>query len=67
MGTNADGSCNNEYCNYCYRNGHFTSPDITMEEEIEICVPFMKQAGMDEKEARKRFSETFPKLKRWRK
>ena len=55
MGTNADGSCNNEYCNYCYRNGHFTSPDITMEEEIEICVPFMKQAGMEMKKKQESF------------
>ena len=67
MGTNTDGSCNNEYCTYCYRNGQFTSPNVTMEEEIEICVPFMKQAGVEEKEARKMLAEAFPKLKRWRK
>lgn len=66
-GTNNDGSNNEEYCIYCYQKGNFTSPNVTMEEEIEICVPFMKQTGMPEVEARRLLQETLPNLKRWRK
>ena len=30
LGTNADGSKNEDYCNYCYKDGKFTQ-DCTME------------------------------------
>ncbi len=36
LGTNADGSKNEDYCMYCYRDGHFLQ-DCTMEEMIEHC------------------------------
>ena len=67
IGTNNDGTANTEYCTYCYQKGSFTSPNVTMEEEIEICIPFMKENGMDEAEVRSLLKVTFPKLKRWRK
>lgn len=67
VATNKDGSFNEEYCIYCYKNGEFTTPNVTMEEEIEICVPFMKEHRMNEDEARKLLKETFPNLKRWKK
>ncbi|MGH4122743.1 MAG: zinc ribbon domain-containing protein [Clostridium sp.] len=67
FGTNSDGTPNTDYCTYCYQKGNFTSVNITMEEEIEICVPFMKEDGMDEDEARELLKKTFPKLKRWEK
>jgi len=41
-GTNADGSQNDDYCHYCFMDGAFTS-DKSMEEEIEICVPFVSK------------------------
>lgn len=67
LATNKDGSCNEDYCIYCYKDGEFTTPDVTMEEEIEICVPFMKQQGIAEDEARKILNDVFPHLKRWKK
>ena len=67
FGTNSDVTPNTEYCAYCYQKGSFTSPNVTMEEEIEICVPFMKADGMLEDEARGLLKETFPNLKRWKK
>ena len=36
LGTNADGSKNEDYCMYCYKDGKFTQ-DCTMEEMIEFC------------------------------
>ena len=66
-GTNADGSKNGDYCQYCFENGVFTL-DCTMNEMIEFCVPHMATAnsGMSENEARKMMNEFFPSLKRWK-
>lgn len=66
-GTNADGSRNEDYCQYCFKNGKFTFHG-TMEEMIEICVPHMAEANpnMSEDEARKAMLAWFPTLKRWK-
>lgn len=66
-GKEKDGSENQDYCIYCYKDGKFTV-DITMEAMIDFCVPkCVKATGMDEKEVRKMSEEWFPKLKRWKK
>jgi hypothetical protein len=66
FGTNADGSKNQEYCQYCYQKGKFTEPEITMGQMIEKCTGIMKQMNMPEAqiEQTKKF---IPILKRWRK
>ena len=68
FGKNADGSKNEDYCCYCYPNGAFNSPDETLEEMIETCVPFLVEAGEcpDVESARKMLSEFLPTLKRWK-
>ncbi|NJD03402.1 MAG: transcriptional regulator [Ruminiclostridium sp.] len=68
FGTNADGSRNEDYCAYCYKGGAFTS-ETTMDEMIEMCVPFVSKGDPwpDEETARKAMQEMFPQLKRWRK
>ena len=43
FGTNADGSISDEYCLYCFQNGKFTQPDLSMQEMIDKCVPIMAQ------------------------
>ena len=67
FGTNADGSKNNDYCAYCYKDGKFNE-DLTMDGMIERCIPFMVKAKQDmtEEKARKSMQEWFPKLKRWK-
>ena len=67
-GTNKDGSKSDEYCTHCYQNGEFTSKQ-SMEEMIEVCVPYTVEAGVykDEESARKSMMEFFPTLKRWKK
>jgi hypothetical protein len=66
FGTNADGSRNEEYCQYCYQNGKFVSPNITMEQMIEKCVGIMKQMQMPKKQIEK--TRLFIRmLKRWKK
>ena len=58
FGTNADGSKNEEYCIYCYKDGKFLQ-DCTMEEMIGHCAQFV-----DEYIAQMKMY--FPLLKRWR-
>ncbi|MEK5233264.1 effector binding domain-containing protein [Lysinibacillus sp. FSL K6-0232] len=67
LGTEKGGSINKDYCRYCYQEGEFTQPTITIEEMVEICVPYLKDNGMAEKEARHMLVAVLPDLKRWRK
>ncbi|ADK14586.1 MULTISPECIES: effector binding domain-containing protein [Clostridium] len=66
-GTEKNNKKNQEYCIYCYENGDFKQPDLTMEQMIEASVPFMVQKGMKESEARGLMANCLPNLKRWRK
>ncbi|SFG92882.1 Putative zinc ribbon domain-containing protein [Desulfotomaculum arcticum] len=65
LGTEKGGAASKEYCVYCYEDGRFLQPDLTMEAMIEICVPHMKEGGMKEEEARALLNSHLPKLKRW--
>ena len=64
LGTNADGTKNEDYCMHCYKDGAFTT-ECTMEEMIEQCVPFMKDHVGGEEQARSMMTQMFPHLKRW--
>ena len=72
LGTNADGSKNEEYCMYCYKDGKFTQ-DCTMDEMIEHCAQFVGDFNdgsglqLTREEAIGRMKMYFPYLKRWRK
>lgn len=65
LGTERDGTCSREYCIYCYKDGAFIDK-VSMEEYIEMNVPFAAQAGMTEAEMRHHCETVFPTLKRWR-
>lgn len=64
--TNADGSKNEDYCIYCFKDGEFTS-DMSMEEMMNFCIDKMVEVHpeMDKAEASAMMAEVFPKLKRW--
>ncbi len=66
-GTNQDKSISEDYCQYCYKDGEFTSQE-TMEEMIEGCIHFALEDGSypDEQTARKDMLAYFPALKRWK-
>ena len=68
FGTNADGSPNEDYCSYCYQSGKFTS-DMSMEQMIEFCVPYVMKNSpeMSEDKARQLLGEMYPQLRRWKK
>ena len=71
-GTNADGSRNDDYCNYCYMDGRFLQ-DMTMEQMIEHCAQFTeeinRQSGQNltKEQVKEQMRLFFPHLKRWKK
>lgn len=66
LGTNADGTINENYCKYCYKDGKFID-DVTMEEYIEMCSQFGSQANMTNEQMKEFCQKLFPTLKRWKK
>ena len=72
LGTNADGSKNEDYCIYCYRDGEFLQ-DCTMDEMIEHCAQFVDEVNkglpkpITKEEYIGQMKMYFPHLKRWRK
>lgn len=66
LGTNIDGSINNDYCIYCYKDGKFID-DVSMDEYIEMCSQYGEQANMSNEEMREYCKNLFPTLKRWKK
>ena len=52
FGTNADGTKNEDYCIYCFKDGEFTS-DISMDEMMNFCIEKMVEVHpeMDKKQA----------------
>lgn len=65
LGSNKDGSINNDYCKYCYQDGEFIDK-VTMNEYIEMCSQYGSQAGMTNEEMREYCTKLFPSLKRWK-
>lgn len=66
FGSNGDGSTNFDYCQFCFKNGYFTIPDLTMEQQIERLVDIgVSTLNMPEDKAREMAENTLPGLKRW--
>lgn len=71
MGSNADGSANDDYCKYCFNEGKFTN-NFTMEEMIQYCAGMLDEYNADAKvkltkeEAIAQMREHFPTMKRWK-
>ena len=65
LGTNKDGSFNQDYCKYCYNDGEFID-NVTMEEYIDMCSQYGEQAGMTNSEMKEYCTKLFPTLKRWK-
>ncbi len=71
LGTNADGTPNEDYCIYCYKDGKFTQ-DMTMEQMIEHCAQFTDEINRNSgqnltvKQMKEQMRQFFPHLKRWK-
>ena len=66
FGTNADGSKNEDYCIYCYKDGKFTDGINNLDEYIEYSLQFASQAGMTKDQMREHCKKVLPTLKRWK-
>ena len=71
IGTDKNGSKNNDYCVYCYKDGAYLQ-DVSMEEMIDISLKHMKELfkdapGFSEQDALDKMNSFFPNLKRWAK
>lgn len=49
LGTEKDGSKSQEYCKYCYQNGAFTNPDMTLKEMTSVVITQMEKMNIDSK------------------
>lgn len=71
-GTNANGSHNEDYCSWCYKDGTFVQ-EMTMEQMIEHCAQFTNEINewsgqnMTVEQAKEMLREFYPHLKRWKK
>ena len=66
FGTGVAGYRVNDYCRFCYQDGKFTEPDVTLAEMTDRGVDIMTSRGiMPEAKARALLSDALPRLKRW--
>ena len=66
LGTEKDGSLKKYYCKYCYENGQFKNPGITLDEMKSRIKSKMEEMKMDA-DTISMALHTLPNLKRWRK
>lgn len=65
FGADKDGSVNQDYCIYCYKDGEFLDK-VNLREYIEMNIPFAEQAGMTPQQMREHCETVLPNLKRWK-
>jgi len=63
-GTEKDGSRTNEYCKYCYQDGQFTHPEMTLDEMQEHMMKYMEKERLPQ-DIIERAVDRLPFLKRW--
>ena len=67
-GTERDGIQSKEYCKFCYQNGAFTEPNLSMADMVNIATSeLVSKRNMLEYQARQRAQTTILKLNRWAK
>ncbi len=67
-GTEQDGSTNRDYCRFCYADGVFVEPELTVELMIARNFEFMtKKMKIDDEKSREFSYALIPNLKRWKK
>lgn len=67
-GTAADGSPVTEYCKFCYLNGAFVEPALTVTDMVAKSVGHMTRVlKIPAEKAKEMATDVIPKLKRWQK
>lgn len=64
-GKEKDGSRSNEYCVYCYENGQFKDPSLSLAKMLDIVETQMEKMNMPAKVIETSLNK-IPKLNRWR-
>jgi hypothetical protein len=64
FGTEKDGSKNSDYCKYCYADGAFINPNMTLDEMKGFMMKFMEKEKLPEDIVGVAISR-LPFLKRW--
>lgn len=64
-GTESDGTKSKDYCSYCYQNGSFTEPDITVEDMVKKVDAKLRDMWIPSFIG-KYFTKDIPTLKRWK-
>jgi len=64
-GTNAHGTRSHTYCSYCFREGKFLNPDMTLDEMKEVVVTALHKKGMPTFAARL-VAGNLHRMERWR-
>jgi len=66
LGSNLNTTSNMDYCKFCFYNGKFTNPELTIEEQINrLAVMAVTKFSIPKSEAFEIARTTLPKLKRW--
>ena len=66
FGKNADGSPCDDYFHFCFHNGAFTEPNISMEQMTDKVAGFLvTKMNMSEAQAKGMAKGNIPNLKRW--
>lgn len=63
-GTEKDGSKSDVYCKYCYMNGAFTDPGITLKQMMDVARAEMEKQHLPDHIIQQTMS-MLPHLKRW--
>lgn len=64
-GTEKDGLKSSDYCKYCYQQGKFTDPDMTLTKMKNMVTSQMKQSSLPQAILQQSL-ELLPHLKRWK-
>lgn len=64
-GTEKDGSKSGDYCKYCYQDGQFTTPALTLPEMEKIVVSEMEKQHIPQNIVSMAVA-SLPQLKRWK-
>lgn len=65
-GTEADKSPSKEYCSFCYEDGHFIQPEMTLQEMKSVLDSTIGKEGLRGKFIAFMGKMQLPSLKRWK-
>jgi radical SAM superfamily enzyme len=68
FGTEKNGTETREYCKFCYQDGEYLQPELTVEMMIQMSIDNMtSDLKMDQEKAHELAIQYIPYLKRWKK